>query len=386
MPAGQNRLVLMLGSFLAIAGILTSGAAAQTSLYLGQIHHVFVIILENKSYRETFGQASPAPYLSKTLTSRGALLENYYAIGHASLGNYVAMVSGQPPNEDTQRDCPLVSEFVPSNAEIDAQGRLLGHGCLYPRYVSTLADQLEKQGLTWRAYMQDMGKDASRERKTCGHSPVNTRDKLLTATLSDEYADKHNPFVYFHSIIDDQEKCDRHVVSLDVLKSDLSTMSSTPNFVFITPSLCEDGHDQPCVDGRPGGLISSDQFLRTWVPLISNSPAYQSDGLIVVTFDEAGAGSREDSAACCNEVALPGAKYPPGMNGPGGGRIGAVLISPFITGGIVSTEPYNHYSLLRSVEDIFSLPHLGLADALGLHAFGREVFSKGALSSPNRHR
>jgi hypothetical protein len=380
MPIRKNRLVVMLGFSLAIAGSLTSGAAAQTTGYLGQIHHVFVIVLENKSFRETFGQASPAPYLSKELTRRGALLENYYAIGHASLDNYVAMISGQPPNEDTQRDCPLVTEFVPSNARIDALGRLLGHGCLYPRNVLTLADQLEKRGLTWRAYMQDMGKDESRERKTCGHSSVNTRDKLLTATLSDEYADKHNPFVYFHSIIDDKKKCDTRVVNLDVLKADLSAMSSTPNFVFITPGLCEDGHDQPCVDGRPGGLVSSDQFLRDWVPLILNSPAYRSDGLIVVTFDEAGSGEIEDSAACCNEVALPGAKFPPGMNGPGGGRIGAVLISPFISRPIVSTEPYNHYSLLRSVEDIFSLRHLGLADAPGLRSFGREIFLQRASS------
>ncbi|HWY61737.1 MAG TPA: alkaline phosphatase family protein [Rhizomicrobium sp.] len=371
---GKGRLVLMIAFSMAIAGIATNRAAAQPAGHLNQIHHVFVIVLENKSFRETFGPNSPAPYLSKTLTSRGALLENYFAIGHASLDNYVAMISGQPPNEDTQRDCPLVTEFVPSRPEIDAQGRLLGHGCLYPRNVATLADQLERRGLTWRGYMQDMGKDASREKETCGHALLNTRDKLLTATLSDAYADKHNPFVYFHSIIDDQAKCDAHVVNLNALKADLSAIASTPNFSFITPNLCEDGHDHPCVDGRPGGLISSDQFLRDWVPIILNSPAYRSDGLIVVTFDEAGGGEAEDSAACCNEVAMPGARLPPGRNGPGGGRIGAVLVSPFIAGGTASAQPYNHFSLLRTAEDIFNLPHLGLAGAPGLRAFGRDVF------------
>ena len=64
-----------------------------------------------------------------------------------------------------------------------------------------------------------------------------------------------------------------------------------------------------------------------------------------------------------------------GWNGPGGGRIGAVLLSPFIAPGTVSDVPYNHYSLLRSVEDIFGLPHLGYAGVAGLKAFGADVYT-----------
>ena len=64
----------------------------------------------------------------------------------------------------------------------------------------------------------------------------------------------------------------------------------------------------------------------------------------------------------------------PGAHGPGGGRIGAVLRSPFIKPGTVSYVPYNHYSMLRSIEDIFGLAHLGYAGQAGLASFGGDVY------------
>ncbi len=66
----------------------------------------------------------------------------------------------------------------------------------------------------------------------------------------------------------------------------------------------------------------------------------------------------------------------PGIIGPGGGRIGAVLLSPYIRPGTVSTRPYNHYALLRSVEDIFGLDHLGFAGQKGLQPFGADVYTR----------
>ncbi|TLY72331.1 MAG: phosphoesterase, partial [Gammaproteobacteria bacterium] len=78
---------------------------------LPAVRHVFVILLENQSFGVTFGKHSPAPYLAQTLPAQGALLTHYYGIGHASLDNYVALISGQAPNEQTQLDCPIVSEF-----------------------------------------------------------------------------------------------------------------------------------------------------------------------------------------------------------------------------------------------------------------------------------
>ena len=203
------------------------------------------------------------------------------------VSNYVAMISGQPPNEDTQRDCGVFSEFALREPQLDKEGRAIGRGYIYPAMVKTLPDQLEAKGLIWRGYMEDIGKDPAREHATCAHSAVGAKETLLHATASDRYPVKHDPFVYFHTIIDNQARCDSHVVPLDRLTSDLAEAANTPNFAYITPNLRNDGHDSPCIDHSPGGLVSADAFLRKWVPTILGAPAFQQDGLLVVTFDEA---------------------------------------------------------------------------------------------------
>ena len=336
--------------------------------------HVFVIVLENKGFDETFGPSSKAPYLSVELTGRGQLLRQYYGIGHESLDNYIAMVSGQGPNLETQLDCTIYSDFL-GLPVLDLNGQAIGHGCVYPAVVKTVADQLEGRQLSWKGYMEDMGNALPREPALCRHPALNQQDHTQSAHVGDQYAARHNPFVYFHSIIDDDQSCEAHVVPLTELPGDLLNDSSTPNYVFITPNLCNDGHDDPCVDGSKGGLISADQFLQQWVPLILDAPAFQENGLLAVLFDEAElGGASADASACCNEPVGPNVALA-GILGPGGGRTGAVLISPFIRGGSVNDTPYNHYSLLRSVEDLFGLPHLGYAGAVGLKAFGDDVYN-----------
>jgi hypothetical protein len=339
-----------------------------------QVHHVFLIVLENASFGVTFGARSPAPFLAQTLTHDGILLAQYHAIGHNSLDNYVAMVSGQAPNEATQADCVIYSEFVLRAPALDPQGQALGRGCIYPKLVPTLVDQLEAAQFSWRGYMEDMGRDPARESRTCGHSRIGEPDRLLEATPVDGYAVKHNPFMYFHAIIDDEARCHTHVVNLDELPRDLLSIASTPNYVFITPNLCHDGHDNPCAGGERGGLPAADAFLRKWVPIIMESDAFKRDGLLIITFDESDAVGSEAVAACCGERALPGSRYLPGLAGPGGGRIGAVLLGPGIKAGTVSTVPYNHYSLLRSIELLFGLAPLGYAADPGLATFGDDVF------------
>ena len=330
---------------------------------------MFVIVLENEPFEVTFNAQSLSPYLAQELPKQGALLQNYYAIGHNSLDNYIAMISGQAPNKDTQEDCGVFREFERSQPGLDANGQALGAGCVYPADVKTLPDQLEQAGLSWKGYMEDMGADPAREASTCGHVAIGARDVTNHATPTDQYADKHNPFIYFHSIIDDRARCAAHVVNLDVLEHDLGEAAGTPNFAYIVPNLCHDGHDAPCKNDEPGGLISADAFLRRWVPRILASPAFKQDGLLVVTFDEG-----TDGDACCGEQPLPGGPKP-GQFGPGGGRIGAVLLSPFIQPGTVSTQDYNHYSFLRSVEDLFGLGHLGYAAAPQLRTFDKDVFT-----------
>jgi hypothetical protein len=356
----------------ATVGLCALSALATATCARGPttIDHVFVLVLENQNFETSFGAASPAPYLADTLIREGAFLRQYYGIGHASLDNYIAMISGVAPDTATQSDCGVFSDFQQVGTAPD--GQPIGNGCVYPAHIATVANQLATRGMTWRAYMEDMGADPAREASTCGHPKIGVPDLTEGATPTDQYATKHNPFVYFHSIID-SASCATNVVPLPQLETDLGSAASTPNFVFISPSLCHDGHDRPCANGEPGGLVSADRFLRHWVPLITASPAFQKGGLLVITFDEA---ASTDATACCNEQPGPNVTNA-GVRGPGGGRTGAVLLSPLIARGTVSDVPYNHYSLLRSIEDIFGLPHLGYAAQNGLVPFGREVFPWG---------
>ena len=383
----------------AVALLVSPAPAAQTPSGT-KPGHVFIIVLENEGFHVTFGPTSPARYL-KGLVARGALLPNYYGIGHFSLDNYIAMISGQAPNPATQGDCQSFTEFVQTG--LAANGQAVGSGCVYPTAVKTIANQLEARGLTWKGYMEDMGAIPTREAATCGHPTLGSRDNTQRAVVGDQYAARHDPFVYFHAIID-TPACDANIVALPALATDLKSVTTTANYVFITPNLCHDGHDggengRKCVDGQPGGLVSADKFLADTVPAILDSPAFKQDGLLIVTFDEADIDLKYDkatnsvkleggdSSACCGEQAGPnidaGAKVfggladiGPGVTGPGGGRIGAVLLSPFIRPGTVSQTPYNHYNMLRSIEDMFGLEHLGYAGQDGLKTIGAGIFGK----------
>jgi hypothetical protein len=349
-------------------GIASANAATPT------IKHVWIVVLENKNYDSTFGASPGSAYLAQTLPAQGQLLTYYYGTGHSSLDNYITMISGQPPAPQPQNDCGTFSEFVPT-AEAgwpDANGVEKGDGCVYPARALTIADQLEAKGLTWKGYMEDMGINSPGRAPltTCDHPTIGTADQTEGAAANDQYATKHNPFVYFHSIIDEQATCDANVVDLSQLDTDLASAATTPNYSFVTPDLCSDGHDANCADGGPGGYTAINNWLSTWIPKIKGSPAYADGGLIIVTFDEAAS----DRTACCGEPTGPNTSDP-GKGGPGGGRTGTVLLSPSIMAGSTNDTPYNHYSLLRSTEDFFALTHLGYAAQDGLKPFGDEVFN-----------
>jgi len=364
----------------------SSAAAAPTAFKPPKVRHVFVIVLENESYESTFGDPAADPYLAQTLPAQGALLENYYATGHESNGNYISLVSGQPPNIENQADCQVFGDFVGALTLPD--GVESGDGCVYPASVEDIGTQLSATKRKWKAYEEDMGNDPNRETAACGHPQVGAIDETQKAESADGYATRHDPFVYFHSVIDNQVYCDAHVVALGSpsgampaaklrgetgLASDLRS-GHTPSFTFITPNLCNDGHDYPCVN-QPSGTSAPanvDAFLETWVPKITSSPAFLRDGLLEIVFDES-AGPTSDSSSCCEETPGPGSLLP-GITGPGGGRVGAVLISPFIKPGTLSTTPYNHYSSLASWESLLGLPRL--ADAATVPTvFGADVFT-----------
>ncbi len=368
----------------------TSQDASIVSKGLPGIRHVFVIMLENEGYDATFGSPSSDPYLATTLVSQGALLENYYGIGHYSNDNYVGFISGQPPNSDNQSDC--VGGFVNFPAGEGLIDEIQqGAGCVYPADVPTLADQLVAKGYTWKGYEEDMGNDPTRESATCGHPAVGGSDNTLVAESGDGYATRHDPFVYFHSIIDNTTECNQDVVPLGTtsgalpagtpagvtgLATDLQSVATTPNFSFITPNLCDDGHDYPCINQPSGAsaLADIDTFLSTWVPLIEASPAFQQDGLLEITFDEADV-DPIDASSCCGETPGPAADSGGnGISGPGGGKIGSVLISPFITPGLKVTTKLNHYSSLASIEDLFDLSRLGEAQTV-TSTFDKKIYN-----------
>src|ERR1700732_950636 len=238
---------------LALAGTLWArAAAAQPAFKPPKIRHVFVIVLENQGYAATFGTPAADPYLAQVLPAQGALLENYYATGHASNDNYISMVSGQPPNAQNQGDCPAFDNLT--GAAMLSNGVETGTGCVYPADVPNIGTQLTARSLTWKAYQEDMGNAPNREAAACGHPNVGSTDETQKATAGDGYATRHDPFVYFHSVIDEQGYCNTHVVALGSptgtmpagalrgetgLATDLTTRGKTRKFSFITPDLCD---------------------------------------------------------------------------------------------------------------------------------------------------
>ena len=412
------RLPVLAVAVLGLVGVLGSNLVAAhpdlAAAVTPPVRHVYVIVLENEGYAATFENPGADPYLASTLPSEGALLTEYYAIGHESNDNYIAMVSGQAPNPQTQADCQVYSDFVSAGVTLPP-GQAVGTGCVYPRSILTIANQLDAAGVSWKGYMQDMGNDPGREAPTCGHPALGSSDNTQTAVAGDGYATRHDPFVYFHAVIDNAAYCSAHVVALgrapaaaepatsataptsgtatapatapapaptsgtapaSGLAEDLRSVRTTPNLSFIVPNLCEDGHDYPCTN-EPSPTSSAlgdiDSFLETWVPVIVHSPAFRHDGLLAVVFDEADGPPTGDSSVCCGEV--PGPDSPlPGVTGPGGGRTGALLLSPFIRPGTTSATTYDHYSLLASIEDIFGLARLGEAQNVPA-TFGTDVFT-----------
>jgi hypothetical protein len=430
-------LPLLSGAGVAGASARRAAPVVRAALPAGSIKHIFVIELENEGVQASFGAGSPATYLTQTLVREGETLANYYGIGHDSLDNYIAQVSGQAPTTDTQDDCTQdggtfndVTPGTPASNHGADPGQVVGDGCVYPASVQTIANQLDAKYppspnthiAAWRAYEQDMGNTPARDGGVpdptggtdCAHPVIGGLETAQAATPADQYATRHNPFVWFHSVIDNLAECDTNVVPLGTLQAngtpspnghlarDLQSQATTPRFAFITPNLCNDGHDATCagpnsVGGSTGGLAGADLFLQHWVPLILSSPAYRSgDTLVVITFDESDVDPSSDpayAAACCDEqpgpnTVAPGDAATTSDTAPGGGRIGAVLLNArYITPGTVDTTgSYNHYSALRSYEDLLGLTtggsdghgHLGFAGAVGLKPFGRDVFTRPA--------
>jgi hypothetical protein len=303
----------------------------------GKIKHVWLIILENKSYDASFTGLNNNTYLWRSLPRQGALLKNYYGTGHFSEDNYLSLVSGQATEPDTQDDCPYYNRFAGS---VDKRGTLrsnpnygqmtsaLGpngaagaNGCVYPKAVPTLFNQLDSTHVSWKGYAQDLGNsDAgaaphSAGVQDCGApfatpgAPGSTNEANPgSADATDQYVPKHFPFAWFQSIRQAGDCNAQHIANVfdrsNGLYHDLQHESSTPAFSWITPDNCNDAHDAVCHGNNlsggfsnpttprspknyTGGLYAADLFLSHVVPEIEASPAFKDGGLIDITFDEA---------------------------------------------------------------------------------------------------
>ena len=245
------------------------------------IQHIFVVVMENHSYEQVWNQTS-TPYIT-SLGNANARATNYHASTHPSLPNYLQLYAGS--NFDITTDCNPSSSCHVSAAN--------------------LADNLDAKGLTWRGYMESM--------------PLPCYLKT-----SDNYAPKHNPFVYFDDIRNDPARCNSHVVPYTALATDLLTAATTPNFVLISPDQCNDMHSCPITTG--------DNWLKSNLPDILNSPSCTVDKcLLILTWDEDDNGAKNHVLTI---FAGSGAK----------------------TGGVTSAVSYTHFSTLRTIEDIFGLP------------------------------
>jgi hypothetical protein len=304
-----------------------------------RIRHVFLIALSTTSFDAAFGQVSAMRYLNHKLRPQGALLGAYQTLGRQELPDYLALISGQAPNPDTEGDCPTYAEFA-SAAKPNAAGQVRGAGCIYPNTALTLGDQVTSSGHTWKAYIQGMGSSA------CAHPNSDALDSGAIAGAGPDYDTRHNPFIYFHSLLDLGD-CASDDVSLSALPGDLRSVSSTPALAYIAPGACLDVAVQAatCPDGQPGGLAGENLFLKHWVPKILHSPAYKRDGVLIITF----------------AAAIPGSQPGPAPSPDTSVPTGALVLSRYAARGATITATSDAYSILRSIEDLLGYKPLGMA-------------------------
>jgi phosphatidylinositol-3-phosphatase len=261
--------------------------SAAATLPRSAASHVVVVVMENAEYGDVIGSRA-APYVN-SLARRYGLAEASFAITHPSLPNYLALTSGS--THGVSSDC--------TDCGVSA---------------ANVADQLEAAGVSWGAYLEDAPSPCFRGSSAGG------------------YAKKHNPFLYYTDIARSPSRCAR-LVGFDRLAVDLRA-GRLPRFAWVSPNLCDDGHD--C------GVAAGDRFLARTLPALLRELG--PHGFLVLTWDE---GSSD--GGCCGVAR--------------GGRIATILAGPDVRRGARLRAPVDHYGVLATIERAFSLPALaGAAD------------------------
>jgi len=285
--------VTVAGTMLAAAALGAPPAAP------APFDHLFLIVLENRGYGEVIG--NPDMPAINALAKRYGLATDYHGVGHPSLPNYVALVTG-----DTW------------GSHSDDPSQRFDH--------PSLAGQLAAKGLTWKGYMQALP------------SPGFTGDYAGKGAIL--YAKKHDPFMLLPAIAGDPARA-RRVVPLQQLGADLET-GHAPTFAFIVPDVCHDMHGAPSC-GDPHALDrAGDAFVNTWVHRIMGSSAWSGHSAIVITFDEAPEGLAS-------------------VLGLGANHVATVVISKDGPRGATFDGRTDHYGLLRTLEQAWGLPLLAKA-------------------------
>ena len=328
-----------LGAVVALAAGATPAAAPPALIKsddggVPRYQHVFVIVEENKDYGRILNP-QVAPHIAQ-LASQYGDASQFYGETHPSQANYVALLGGDTfgIHDDDAYYCHA--------------GRF-GRSCLgalLPGYADhtvrapSLAQQLDQAGLTWKGYYEDL--------------PAPGSEVVTAGAKGALYAVKHSGFMNFYAVQHDPNRAS-HIVGFDALEADLKA-ATLPNFALIIPDQCDEMHGlagaglpDGCEAGDVKGLIRrGDDMVGKLVADIQASDAWRSDAnvAIVITFDEGEGFGRE---GCC-------------AANVGGGHIPTIVVTNHGPHGVVDPTPYNHYSLLRTIEDAFGIAeHLGHA-------------------------
>jgi hypothetical protein len=335
----------------AAAGAAPSGS--DESRHGPNLDHIFVIMLENHSQSSVIDNPN-APFLTG-LAHQYAMADMYFGVTHPSMPNYIAAIAGDNFGLQDDNDQNVVNFDRPN-----------------------LVDQLESHGISWDAYMDTL--------------PANKLDRfgptLPDGTVTQLYAKKHNPFVLFDDVKNEPARMS-HVRDYSQLASDLNS-GDAPQFVWITPNQCHDMHggvnqvvpdhpETPCPFGStkddPNDAAlkqKADAFVHGAVDTIMQSPAWTRHSAIVIVTDEndftgnAATGGWESADGCCDSPYVPKGDPRVSTSWPGGtfggGLIPAIVVSASGPRGVTDHTPFNHYSLLTTIEDNWQLGHIGHAD------------------------
>lgn len=303
--------------------------------------HIFVIIEENHTTDRIVGNTA-APVLNR-LAKQYGFASNYYAVAHPSEPNYVALLGGDTfgIRDDDAYFCR------PGSPQRECGHADAPHYADHTVSAPALTDQLAARGLSWKGYFEDIPKAGS----------LIVRSSPADAAPS-PYVAKHNGFMNFRSVQRDPRRAAK-IVGFDALYRDIAA-GTLPAFAHIVPSLCDDMHgDRACADD--GALVAkADATVGRIVGNIMRTQMWKGpeNDAIVVTFDENGGDTDAvHPTGCCG--------FGPGVAGnQGGGWIATIVVTNHGPRHLVDATPYNHYSLLRSIEDGFGIAqHLGHAGA-----------------------